>query len=744
MKKTGILFLLLTSLFLQEARGQYFVLFTGSKDGRAIADLSVHMTYLPDGGQPHYGFYITDNTGLVSVPDSGTYLIQVAHPGFRNFQDTLKVYHQRPKPLIIQLKSLEYDLNEFVVTGEFEIKTVDQSLNKVRSIDRKRIERQGAVNLRDLLSNELNIRLSVDPELGTGMSLQGVSGQNIKILIDGVPVIGRTDGTIDLTQINLANIERVEIIEGPMSVMYGSDALGGVINLITKKSTTHTWEGNANSYHESNGTWNFDGRAGFRKKKVHAQVSGGRNFFEGVAIGNDIRSRTWKPKMQYFGDFVLGYRYKNSLHRIQSSAFYEKLSNKSEPVFTPYAIYARDTYFHTFRTSNALFSDFRLNAKSTFNSIVNYSTYSRIKATYRKDLVNLTERMINETDAQDTARFTLWMFRGVYTHRFNKKWQLQTGYDINLESGSGKRLLNNRQFINDYAVFGSVEYVPVSRVSIKAGSRFIYNSRYGAPVVPSLNTKIDITSWMALRASYARGFRAPGLKELSLYFVDVNHNIQGNENLSAERSNNYNMSLSVSGKALGWIVRAEPSVFYNEIFDMISLVVVNPQIQLYQYANIDYFRTNGMALTGEARREGMQLSAGFSRIGRFSAYSGNSFLYSNEYRFNGTYTIPKLFIDLSVFYKLTGATPGFALDENSQVVQTRVDSYQNLDVTASRNFWKRRITLVVGAKNLMDVKNVNFSGPSTGGTHGGGSASMPVNMGRTLFVNLRFNLIKMK
>ena len=68
------------------------------------------------------------------------------------------------------------------------------------------------------------------------MSVQGLSGENVKILIDGVPVVGRLNGNVDLSQINLTNIERVEIVEGPLSVNYGTNALAGTINLITKKN----------------------------------------------------------------------------------------------------------------------------------------------------------------------------------------------------------------------------------------------------------------------------------------------------------------------------------------------------------------------------------------------------------------------------------------------------------------------------------------------------------------------------
>ncbi len=735
--------MILTLCFFQQVQGQYYILFTSSKDGKAIPDLSVHMTFLPVKAAPVYGFYITENNGMIQVPDSGNYLIQIHYPGFKTFQDTMHVNHTRPRPLSVRLKELEYDLGEAVITGEFEIKTRDQSLNKVRIIDRKRIEYQGAVNLKDLLSNELNIRLNTDPELGTGLSLQGISGQNIKILIDGVPVIGRTDGTIDLSQINLANIERVEIIEGPMSVMYGSDALGGVINLITKKGTSHTTEIGANSYVESNGTYNFDGRIGLRKKSAHLQVSGGRNFFEGRGIGEDIRSKTWKPRQQYFGDINAGFKYKNSLHRFQSSFFWEKLTNKSEPVFTPYAVYARDSYYYTQRISNGIFSDFRINSKSTFNSIINYSTYRRVKASYRKDLVRLSQVPINEIDAQDTAKFSLWLFRGIYTHRFNKKLSLQSGYDINLERGEGERLEGFKQEIEDYALFSSAEWSIGTRLTLKPGLRFIYNSRYGAPLVPAFNLKYDITSWFHVRASYARGFRAPSLKELSLFFVDVNHNIQGNTDLKAEQSDNFNVSFSMLGKWNGWSVKLEPSIFRNNLYDMINLAVVDPNQQLYKYINIESFSTQGTAINTEFRREGVSIAAGYAITGRYNPYASSHFVYSPEYRLNATYTIPRISVDVSVFYKFTGQTPGFAVDENQQVFQTMVQSYQTMDASASKSFWKRRITAVIGAKNLFNITNINYSG-TAGGVHTGGASTLPINQGRTFFVNLRFNFIQMK
>ena len=92
-------------------------------------------------------------------------------------------------------------------------------------------------NLANIIEKELNIKLSEDNLLGSSLSIQGVSGQNVKILIDNIPVIGRLNGNIDISQISLNNIEKIEIVEGPLSTVYGTDALAGTINLITKKNS---------------------------------------------------------------------------------------------------------------------------------------------------------------------------------------------------------------------------------------------------------------------------------------------------------------------------------------------------------------------------------------------------------------------------------------------------------------------------------------------------------------------------
>src|SRR5690606_23632369 len=120
-----------------------------------------------------------------------------------------------------------------VITGEVEPQSAKKSVYQVRTIPMERIQAQGSTRLQDVLNTELNIRFDQDLSLGgSNLNMLGLSGQNVKVLIDGVPMIGRqgVENEININQINVSSIERIEIVEGPMSVIYGADALAGVIN----------------------------------------------------------------------------------------------------------------------------------------------------------------------------------------------------------------------------------------------------------------------------------------------------------------------------------------------------------------------------------------------------------------------------------------------------------------------------------------------------------------------------------
>ena len=196
-------------------------------------------------------------------------------------------------------------------------------------------------NLGQVLEKELNFRLSEDIFLGSSISIQGVSGQNVKILIDDIPVIGRLDGNIDLSQISLNNIERIEIIEGPLSTIYGTDALAGTINIITNKNPN--FKKSFNTYYETIGKYNFNMMLSNQNKDNLITYQFERKYFNGWSENQDFkilptqeladknRFKEWKPKEQFINKIQYQIQKKDYSINNYIESFYGKITNRGMP-----------------------------------------------------------------------------------------------------------------------------------------------------------------------------------------------------------------------------------------------------------------------------------------------------------------------------------------------------------------------------------------------------------------------------
>ncbi|QQS29716.1 MAG: TonB-dependent receptor [Sphingobacteriales bacterium] len=651
-----------------------------------------------------------------------------------------------------QINNTVHQLDSVVITAQYAPGIPEKSVHKVNIIGKEKIQTMGAQNLRDVFSNELNLRLSQDNILGSSMSMQGISGQNVKILMDGVPVTGRMNGNIDLSQINLNNVERIEIVEGPLSVNYGTDALAGTINIITNKTQKQTFSTDLNAYYESTGQYNTTARLGYRKKNTIISLSGGRNFFDGwqtteqpfyiekPQLADSSRYDDWKPKEQYFGTFYAGQYFRQLKLGFTSDYFSENVINRGLPR-APYGENAFDDYYKTRRFGNSLNLTGQLGQHFFTNILVAHTHFKRIKSTFFKDLTSLSETLSLNSGDQDTTIFNNIVSRAsLSSANPASKLNFEAGYDIKLETGTGLRVKNGKKIIGDYAVFGSVEYKLYPDIVIRPGLRILYNTAYKAPLVPSVNFKFQPFQSFAMRLSYARGFRAPALKELYFFFVDINHNITGNEALKAEYSHNlsYNMSLLKQINTLN--VKADLSLFYNYIDNLITLAQKN-EIE-YTYFNLTKFQTLGIQLQSEFKWKNLTLNAGGAYIGRYNQLSENyntgKFAFSPEARCNMIYNWEKTGMVFSLYYKYTGILPSFGLSSDDEIVKTNIRDYQMADISVSKRIWKQHINLTVGSKNLFDVKNI--SGIAEGNAHSSANNSIPLAMGRTYFVKLDFNL----
>jgi outer membrane receptor for ferrienterochelin and colicins len=690
--------------------------------------------------------HTTDIDGEVSFKINAPSKITISFVGYKNLIDTV----QPGQKLTLKMDPVVYNVDEVVVTAQFRPETVDKSIYNIKAIGSLQIENKAAVNLNDVLSGELNIRSTHDNSLGSSISMQGLQGEHIKFLIDGIPVIGRQNGMIDLQQLNLQNIDHVEVIQGPMSVVYGSNALAGVINIITKDPDKQKVAVNADAYYESVGNYNFDLGGSYAWKKNSFNLFGGRNFFDGFDPVDTTRFQQWKPKLQYNLDGNYQFRTDRTKVKLGGNYFYEQIRDKGNPLEVFNYDKAFDKYYYTNRWTIRGELNQQITKMAILNVITAYSYYSRIKNTYLKDLTKLDMSLVPENDKQDTTFFDDIMLRADFNNYLkNEIFKYQFGIDLNHESGYGKRIENQTQYIGDYAAFLNLVITPLPQLSIQPGIRAIYNTNYKAPLVYSLNVKWNIIEPIAVRISTAKGFRAPSLKELYLDFVDINHNIHGNPDLEAETSTNINLAINFNPQTAAtynWGI--DVGLFYNHIKNKISLINISTEDLLYSYINVDQYYTHGFDISFNNRiYPWLKIILGLGVTGRKQYVEGANnnpnYVYTTDVTTQVNYWWRKTDLHFSVFYKYNGLYPELTLNTGDNSLISEVAPYNTLDANINRWFWKRRINLQVGGKNLFNVTNINRTGDgSGGGVHSGGGSSVPVNWGRTFFVKVQFSFNK--
>lgn len=638
-------------------------------------------------------------------------------------------------------------MDEVVITAQYQPGDVSRSVHKIHVITAAKIEAMGAQNLRDVLTNELNVRISQDNILGSGMSLQGISGQNVKILVDGVAVIGRVNGNIDLSQLNLNDVERIEVVEGPLSVSYGTDALAGTLNIITKKSQKKKLTASADGYYESNGHYNANGRLGVWKGKNIWSLSGGRYYFDGwnagdapflyvaQALADSGRFQSWKPKEQWFGRAYWG-RYLGKLKLgYTGDVFWEDILNRGLPR-PPYQETTFDDRYQTQRMTHALSLMGPVGKHHYVSAQAATNLYRRVKHTWFKDLTTLAQTLSPNASDQDTTQFWDHSSRGTLSStRAQSRWNYEVGYDLHLETAQGARIEGGLKRLGEVAAFGSMEVAPFKGMVVRPGLRYGYNSVYRAPLIPSLNLKYTTGKW-TLRGAYARGFRAPSLKELYFLFVDVNHDITGSTDLKAEVSDNLSLSTVYAHPLKQGRLQAEVSGFHNSIHNLITLAQVVGNS--FTYVNIGDYHTHGAYAKGELHVRNVSMGVGGGVTGRETSLpdsvDGQRFAYSPEVRANVLCTFKRIGVKAAVFYKFTGRLPNFAVDANGEVATQFIGAYHTADASLMRNFWKGRIGVTLGAKNLFNVQNVLAS--ISGGAHSSGGNALQVGTGRTYFLQL--------
>lgn len=656
------------------------------------------------------------------------------------FFSILGLYTVRAQAFLVSNDTVE--LNPVVVTADFAPTDARQSVQHVQVLTKQQIEKSGALTLEEILQTQLNIRLNPDPILGSSVSMQGMQGENVKIMVDGIPVAGRLNGSVDPGQINLNAVQQIEIIQGAQSLMHGADASAGVINLITKKSQLTRWDGQANAQAEFPGINQVNGQIGFAPSKWLIQAGGGLSEFTPRKDSADQRSLVFNPKTQEFTNALIRFSPNDRIDiKLNGQLFHEEVINEGEirrPQFKPYAF---DDYYNTNRSQLSLQADgYRPNG-GFWQYSSGYNQFNRKRNSYRLDFENDSLSFI--PGEQDTSISKILLNRLIYSTPSSKKFSLLSGIDHTLEWASGGRILNeengNKEVSNHQTgIFTSLKYKFFGDLIIQGGARWTYNNIYGQAFTPAACINYTISPLWQIRAAYANGFRAPALKELYFNFIDSNHFIVGNLDIDPEITNNFRVSVHYSQSSYSLRPSAQVYGFYNTVKNRITLFEYAPGE--YHYTNLENWKTAGVGLQLSIQPlSWISVNLDGVLTGYFETLQTDTqteqLNWSPDLGARVDISPAKYPFSFSVWWKMTGATPYF-IQNDAEIQRFYTQSWNLLNITGEYKASKN-IRLTAGVKNLLDVRRIRNSLQS--GNHTSGESFQDIHWGRSIFIGVRFH-----
>ena len=673
-------------------------------------------------------------------------------------------------------------LQDVVITAQFEPQSLRKAVNNVRVITKSDIQKLAATNLADVLNQYLNI--TIMPSSGTGrstVSMFGLDGSYFKILVDNVPIVSDTSmgNNIDLTQINLDDIERIEIIEGSMGVTHGAGAVSGILNIITKKNSVHKWEINASAQEETVGEEYTLFNKGKHIQSVKVSNKFGEGWFTSVGFnrndfagyldnrkGEDytgadfLRGYTWLPKLQYFGNGMLAYS------NTKFQAFYKfDYMNENIDYFNPTLIitpnppfgqnvsardkrYKTERFYHHFNFIGSLFD-------LKYNVTVSHQQQTRNTEDFTFNFQTNSEQNNLTTKFQEA---NVIYSTGTLSNFFKKsKADLQLGYEIvnnlgfALVDGENQTLVPIQKRFENYDFFAASEIKVSEKFLVRPGMRVSIQSKFDNQTASSIGLRYLFNNGIELRTSAGKSYRVPTFEELYSKIKFSGHQFYGNENLVPEESTSIEMSIKKNfAIASGAKISSQVSSGFLDVDDRIDMAYVGFEPgttdPVYQYINISSYKMWNIATTHQFNYNNWNATAGLIYVGisqvvdNGEAVSDDRFLYNLQANASLSYNWQKVNTLFSVYYKFNGKQQQFAstVENNTAVYKiSEIESYSFLDASVRKIFFKKQFEVTVGARNLLDVTRINQG--LTTGAHVS-SSDILLGYGRSYFIKLMYNL----
>lgn len=567
--------------------------------------------------------------------------------------------------------------DEVLVTAarvERELMDVNMS---VSVITQKEIENNGAQTIADLLKDMPGVEVTTDGSQGSKrIMIRGEKTFSTLVMIDGQRITEQKSMSGTPILIDPSQVERIEVIKGPASVLYGSDALGGAINIITKKGNgKKAVEGTVTAgYNSSNDGGNASaqifGTAGGWDYRIGASYEGGRDLklAHGKAEGTDFETKSANAYLAY---------HVNDNHVFGASVDYFDLDfNSSSPDMTLDEFYVHVPEWK--RLKVGAFDEIRYVNKylSKIRTDVFYQKATKYMDNHVGAFMGPGKFMINDNAADNTLKQFGASIQADWT--LTDKLYLITGYDLSYEKldaestsftrGNMGRPINMDKYLFyrgnllTQALYASADYNVTDTVTLNFGTRYTYvrtdmKQADGYSISSGKTSNIQQTTgkktdgqfvfnagvlWhprndLTLRAAWSQGFRVPLLQER---YVDTTMGQTrtvrvGNPDLKPEKSNNFEIGARwVSGPAT-----VDAAIFYNRVTDLITAKPINKKTSMMM--NVAKSETIGMEFTGSylLGNSGFEPHLAFALLHRTYKENGESTSKTGRPGFTATYGV---------------------------------------------------------------------------------------------------------
>lgn len=537
---------------------------------------------------------VTNDKGEFVFKDvpNGNYVMRTSRMDFETQKQNV---NQTDSNMLIRLKKSYLNLNEVVVTGTGTYHRLKDTPVPVEVITAKEIASTGALNFEDALAA---LSTSITTKGAYNIVMNGLRNKQILILVDGKRLAGDVGGDNDLERIDISNIKRIEVVKGGASSLYGSEAMGGVINIITNTSQSSMDIVSATRISKY-GQFNQNVNVGFKVGKVMSQTTYQRRQTEGWQLSpyeiktltkptRDTLVETGKQAMAAYHSNTVSQKF--MYNPTKRSSIYTKGVYFDKKTDRPYADYAYDMFYKDY--------NFALGGDYHFRKHINYITFDSYFDNYEyyKDYLKKSGKFeAGDRDLTKRQRLFNTTLKGVFSVGENHK--LNTGLDFMNEYMKNPESLAESKSAYTMALYAQDEIKVIERLSVVAGFRLLHHETFKNKFTPKVSAMYALNHFN-FRASYAMGFRAPNLQELYYDKISGSMVSQGNIDLKPERSNYFSLNTEYISDHFTFSVTG----YINNIKDIIDrqLQPLTPEDEAggiktrYMYNNVSKARTQGV------------------------------------------------------------------------------------------------------------------------------------------------------